>query len=109
MILYPDKTITHLDLDCFFVAVSRSMNPKLEGQPVLIGGSSDRGVVAACSYEARSYGIHSAMPIKLAKRLCPHAVIVHGDYEEFTKKSDEVTEIIRESVPVFEKSSIDEF
>ena len=109
MILYSDKTITHLDLDCFFVAVSRLMNPALEGKPVLIGGSSDRGVVAACSYEARRYGIHSAMPMKLAKRLCPEAVIVHGDYEEYTRKSDEVTEIIRENVPVFEKSSIDEF
>jgi DNA polymerase-4 len=109
MLLSPDKTIVHMDLDCFFVAVSRLMNPDLNGKPVLIGGSSDRGVVAACSYEARKYGIHSAMPMKLAKRLCPEALIVHGDYEMYTKKSDEVTEIIREQVPVYEKSSVDEF
>ncbi|HEX3081515.1 MAG TPA: DNA polymerase IV [Puia sp.] len=109
MILSADKTIVHMDLDCFFVAVSRLMNPSLNGKPVLIGGSSDRGVVAACSYEARKYGIHSAMPIKLAKRLCPEALIVHGDYEMYTKKSDEVTDIIREQVPVYEKSSVDEF
>ncbi|MCY7409781.1 MAG: DNA polymerase IV [Chitinophagales bacterium] len=109
MILSSDKTITHLDLDCFFVAVSRLMNPTLNGKPVLIGGSSDRGVVAACSYEARKYGIHSAMPMKLAKRLCPEALIVHGDYEMYAKKSDEVTQIISEKVPVYEKSSIDEF
>ena len=109
MILAPDRTIVHMDLDCFFVAVSRLMNPALNGKPVLIGGSSDRGVVAACSYEARKYGIHSAMPVKLAKRLCPEALIVHGDYDMYTRKSDEVTEIIRENVPLYEKSSIDEF
>jgi DNA polymerase-4 len=105
----PDRTIVHLDLDCFFVAVSRLMNPALNGKPVLIGGSSDRGVVAACSYEARKFGIHSAMPMKLAKRLCPEALIVHGDYEMYTKKSEEVTEIIKEKVPLYEKSSVDEF
>jgi DNA polymerase-4 len=105
----PYRTIVHMDLDCFFVAVSRLMNPALNGKPVLIGGSSDRGVVAACSYEARRYGIHSAMPMKLAKRLCPEALIVQGDYEMYSKKSDEVTEIIRGSVPVYEKSSVDEF
>lgn len=109
MLLTPDKTIVHMDLDCFFVAVSRLMNPALNGKPVLVGGGSDRGVVAACSYEARKYGIHSAMPMKLAKRLCPEALIVHGDYEMYTKKSDEVTEIIREKVPLFEKASVDEF
>jgi len=103
------RTIVHMDLDCFFVSVSRLMNPALNGKPVLIGGSSDRGVVAACSYEARKYGIHSAMPMKLAKRLCPEALIVHGDYEMYTKKSDEVTEIIKNNVPLYEKSSVDEF
>ncbi|MFI5134752.1 MAG: DNA polymerase IV [Chitinophagales bacterium] len=109
MFLNSDRTIVHMDLDCFFVAVSRLMNPALNNKPVLIGGSSDRGVVAACSYEARKYGIHSAMPMKLAKRLCPEALVVHGDYEMYTKKSDEVTEIIKENVPVYEKSSVDEF
>ena len=109
MILDPARTIVHLDLDCFFVAVSRWMNPALNERPVLIGGSSDRGVVAACSYETRKFGIHSAMPMKLARRLCPEALIVQGDYEMYTKKSDEVTEIISEYAPVYEKSSIDEF
>jgi DNA polymerase-4 len=109
MILDPARTIVHMDLDCFFVAVSRWMNPALNEKPVLIGGSSDRGVVAACSYETRKFGIHSAMPMKLARRLCPEALIVQGDYEMYTKKSDEVTEIISEYAPLYEKSSIDEF
>ncbi|MEO5674261.1 MAG: DNA polymerase IV [Chitinophagales bacterium] len=109
MILNSHRTIVHLDLDCFFVAVSRLMNAALNGKPVLIGGTSDRGVVAACSYEARTFGIHSAMPMKLARRLCPEAMIVQGDYEMYIKKSEEVTEIISERSPVFEKSSIDEF
>src|SRR6186997_3006616 len=103
------RTVMHMDLDTFFVSVSRLQNRELIGKPVLVGGSSDRGVVAACSYEARKFGIHSAMPMKLAKRLCPEALIVHGDYEMYTKKSDEVTEIIKEKVPLYEKSSVDEF
>src|SRR5258705_5893360 len=109
MILSADRTIVHMDLDCFFVAVSRLMNPELNGKPVLIGGSSGRGVVAACRYEARKFGIHSAMPMKLAKRLCPEAIIIRGDYDEYSKRSDEVTQIIREDAPVYERSSIDEF
>ena len=96
-------------MDCFFVSVSCLMDARLKGKPVLIGGSSDRGVVAACSYEARAYGIHSAMPMKNAKRLCPEAVIVRGDYEQYSKYSDMVTDIVKESVPLYEKSSIDEF
>src|SRR5436190_22654597 len=98
------RTIAHMDLDCFFVSVSRLLNPKLNSKPVLVGGG-ERGVVAACSYEARSFGIHSAMPMKQAKRLCPEAIIVRGDYDEYTKYSDMVTEIISEKVPVYEKSS----
>jgi len=97
-----------MDMDCFFVSVSRLINPKLEGKPVIVGGG-ERGVVAACSYETRGYGVHSAMPIKIAKRLCPEAIIIHGDYDEYSKRSDEVTEIIKESVPLYERSSIDEF
>jgi len=85
------------------------MDSRLKGKPVLVGGSSDRGVVAACSYEARAYGIHSAMPMKNAKRLCPEAVIVRGDYEQYSKYSNMVTDIVKESVPLYEKSSIDEF
>jgi DNA polymerase-4 len=85
------------------------MDARLKGKPVLVGGSSDRGVVAACSYEARAYGIHSAMPMKNAKRLCPEAVVVRGDYEQYSKYSNMVTDIVKESVPLYEKSSIDEF
>lgn len=104
-----NRTIVHMDMDCFFVSVSCLMDARLKGKPVLVGGSSDRGVVAACSYEARTYGIHSAMPMKNAKRLCPEAVIVRGDYEQYSKYSNMVTDIVKESVPLYEKSSIDEF
>lgn len=103
------NSILHLDLDTFFVSVERLKNAKLMGKPVLIGGTSDRGVVAACSYEARQFGIHSAMPMKLAKSLCPEAVIIRGNSADYTKHSKVVTDILQESVPVLEKSSIDEF
>ncbi len=76
--------------------------------PVIIGGSSDRGVVASCSYEARKYGIHSAMPSKMAKQLCPHAIFVRGDMDEYSRYSHMVTDILRQKVPVLEKASIDE-
>jgi DNA polymerase-4 len=85
------------------------LDKRLEGKPVLIGGTSDRGVVASCSYEARQYGIHSAMPMKLAKQLCPHAVVIRGNGGTYAKFSDAVTSIIKEEAPLFEKSSIDEF
>ena len=104
-----DRTIVHMDLDSFFVSVSVLQRPTLRGKPVLVGGTSDRGVVAACSYEARQFGIHSAMPMKIAKRLCPEAIIIRGDYEEYSKFSDVITEIIKENVPLCEKASIDEF
>jgi DNA polymerase IV len=104
-----NRHIAHLDLDAFFVSVERLRNPKLMGKPLLIGGSSDRGVVAACSYEARKFGIHSAMPMRAALRLCREAIVVKSDFEEYSKFSGMVTEVISESVPVFEKSSIDEF
>jgi len=97
-----------MDMDCFFVSVSRLINPKLIGRPVIVGGG-ERGVVAACSYETRTFGVHSAMPIKTAKRLCPEAIIIRGDYDEYSKRSDEVTQIIKEDVPLYERSSIDEF
>ncbi len=103
-----DRTIVHLDLDSFFVSAERLINSKLIGLPVIIGGSSDRGVVASCSYEARKFGIHSAMPMKLAKRLCSQAVVVRGDMELYSKYSRLVTDIIAESAPVYEKASIDE-
>lgn len=106
-----DKTrkIAHLDLDSFFVSVERLLNSELRDKPVLIGGTSSRGVVASCSYEARKFGIHSAMPMQQAKRMCPEAVIIKGNSAVYSKYSDIVTEIIKESVPLFEKASIDEF
>lgn len=103
-----NKTITHIDLDCFFVSVERLHNKKLLGRPVLVGGQ-ERGVVAACSYEARGFGIHSAMPMRTALQLCPEAIVVRGDTDEYSKYSNIVTEIIHETVPLYEKTSIDEF
>ena len=103
------STISHLDLDTFFVSVERLMDSRLNGRPVLIGGVTDRGVVASCSYEARSFGIHSAMPMRMARELCPEAVVIRGNSANYTKYSQLVTEIVRERVPVFEKTSIDEF
>jgi len=103
------RSIIHLDLDTFFVSCERLLDKRLLGKPVLIGGTSDRGVVASCSYEAREYGIHSAMPMRLARQLCPHAIVIRGNSGTYSKFSDEVTEIIKERSPVFEKSSIDEF
>ncbi|RNC91949.1 MAG: DNA polymerase IV [Allomuricauda sp.] len=103
------KTILHLDLDTFFVSVERRINPELQGRPLLVGGITDRGVVAACSYETRGFGIHSGMPMKMARELCPQATVIKGNAGTYSKVSDEVTEIIQEAVPVFEKSSIDEF
>ncbi len=106
----PDKrTIVHIDLDTFFVSCERLLDPRLNGKPVLIGGTSDRGVVASCSYEAREYGIHSAMPMRLARQLCPHAIVIRGNAGTYARFSDVVTEIIKERSPLFEKSSIDEF
>src|SRR6201993_2059578 len=104
-----NRTVVHMDLDTFFVSVERLHNSSLVDKPVLIGGTSDRGVVASCSYEARQYGIHSAMPMKMARQLCPHAIIIRGDHEQYTKLSNAVTDIIHENVPLYEKTSIDEF
>ncbi len=104
-----ERNIVHMDLDTFFVSCERLIDSKLNGKPVLIGGTSDRGVVASCSYEARRFGIHSAMPMRMAKQLCPEAVVLRGNSGVYSKYSDMVTEIIREQVPLYEKSSIDEF
>src|SRR5882672_7543008 len=103
------RIIAHFDLDAFFVSVECILDPKLKGIPLLVGGHSDRGVVAACSYEARKYGIHSAMPMKTAMRLCPHATVVGNARGEYSKYSRWVTEIIAAKAPLFEKASIDEF
>jgi DNA polymerase IV len=103
------RHIAHFDLDAFFVSVECLKAPNLKGKPLLVGGSGDRGVVTTCSYEARKFGIHSAMPMRLARRLCPEAIIIRGDMESYSKYSRLVTEIIQDTVPLFEKASIDEF
>lgn len=102
------RTIAHLDQDTFFVSVERLHNSSLIGKPVIIGGMGDRGVVAGCSYEARQFGVHSAMPMKLARNLCSDAVYIRGDLQQYSKYSNLVTDIIAERAPVFEKASIDE-
>lgn len=104
----PQRIIAHFDLDAFFVSVECLLDPSLKGKPLIVGGR-ERGVVAACSYEARKYGIHSAMPAKTAMRLCPHAIVVKGKRGEYSKYSRWVTEIIAAKAPLFEKASIDEF
>jgi len=109
MLLSDHRVVSHLDLDTFFVSVECLKNSSLKGKPLLIGGKSDRAVVAACSYEARRFGVHSAMAMKLARRLCPHAIIMQGDMEEYSKYSTLVTQVIKNEVPAFEKASIDEF
>ncbi|OZV70681.1 DNA polymerase IV [Winogradskyella aurantia] len=104
-----NRSIVHMDLDTFFVSCERRLDSRLEGRPILIGGTSDRGVVASCSYEARKFGVHSAMPMRMAKQLCPEAIVLRGNTGTYTKFSNEVTDIIKENVPMYEKSSVDEF
>jgi DNA polymerase-4 len=104
-----NRHIVHLDLDTFFVSCERLLDRRLKQLPVLIGGTGDRGVVASCSYETRQFGIHSGMPMKMAKVLCPDAVVIRGNSSVYSKFSDMVTDIIKEQSPLFEKSSIDEF
>jgi len=103
------RAIVHMDLDTFFVSCERLLDHRLIGKPVLIGGTSDRGVVASCSYEARRFGIHSAMPMRMAKNLCPEAIVLRGNTGIYTKFSNQVTEVIKDTVPLYEKSSVDEF
>lgn len=98
-----------MDLDSFFVSVERKRDSRLNGLPLIVGGNSNRGVVAACSYEARHFGVHSAMPMYLARQLCPDATIISGDMEAYSQHSRMITEIIAESAPLYEKASIDEF
>ena len=109
MIKYDGRSILHMDLDAFFVSVECLRDGRLRNKPLIIGGKSGRGVVAACSYETRMFGVHSAMPMKLALQLCPDAIVISGDAEAYSMYSKTVTEIIREKAPLFEKSSIDEF
>src|SRR5699024_2062752 len=103
------KSILHLDLDTFFVSVERLLHSELQDKPLLVGGLGDRGVVAACSYETRRFGVYNGMAMKLARRLCPEAVVIKGNASTYSKYSDLVTEIIKSEVPLFEKTSVDEF
>lgn len=103
-----NRAIVHMDMDTFFVSCERLTHTELTGIPLIIGGG-DRGVVASCSYEARKFGVRSAMPIRMALRLCPDAKVIRGDYEMYSKYSHLVTQIIQDKVPVMEKASIDEF
>jgi len=103
------RHIVHIDLDSFFVSVERKFHPELIGKAVIIGGSAERGVVASCSYEARKYGVHSAMPTGQALKLCPHAIVIHGSHGLYSEASREVTEIIHNAVPLYQKTSVDEF
>ena len=105
---FQNSTIVHLDLDTFFVSVERLINSGLIGKPVIIGGLSDRGVVASCSYEARRFGVHSAMPVRMALNLCRDAIVIRGDMDQYTKYSRLVTDVIADCAPVYEKASIDE-
>ena len=103
------KSILHLDLDTFFVSVERLLNSELLKKPVLVGGTGSRGVVAACSYETRRYGVRSGMAMKMARQLCPQAVVIRGNAGTYMKYSTLITDIIRDTVPLFEKTSVDEF
>lgn len=103
-----ERAIVHMDLDTFFVSCERLVNSQFKDIPLIIGGG-DRGVVSSCSYEARTFGVRAAMPIKMALRLCPQARVVKGDMELYSRMSHMVTEVIEESAPVMEKASIDEF
>lgn len=102
------RNVLHLDLDSFFVAVERLRDSRLNDRPVIIGGLSGRGVVSSCSYEARRFGVHSAMPMKMARQLCGDAVFLRGDMEAYTQYSRLVTDVIHEEAPLYEKASIDE-
>ena len=101
--------IAHFDLDSFFVSVEFIKDPSLKGKAVMVGGQNERGIVTTCSYEARKFGVHSAMPMKTAMRLCPHAIVIPGTYSEYSRYSKWVTQIIASKAPLFEKASIDEF
>ncbi|WP_298502781.1 DNA polymerase IV [uncultured Maribacter sp.] len=103
------KTILHFDLDTFFVSCERLLDSRLNNKPVIVGGTGDRGVVSAASYETRAYGVHSGMPMKMARQLCPNAIYIRGNAGTYTKFSKQVTQILQQEVPILEKASVDEF
>lgn len=103
-----ERAVVHIDMNTFFVSCERLTNSELNGIPLIIGGG-ERGVVASCSYEARRFGVRSAMPIHMAMKLCPQAKIMKGDMELYSRLSHDITEIIQQKAPVVEKASIDEF
>ena len=103
------RSIVHMDMDTFYVSVERLLDSRLNNKAILLGGTGDRGVVASCSYEARVFGVHSGMSMKMARELCPQAIVIRGEAGVYSKYSKMITEILREEVPVLEKSSIDEF
>jgi len=107
--MFYEKAILHLDLDTFFVSVERLKDSRLQGVPLIVGGKSDRAVVASCSYETRQYGVHSGMSMRMARYLCPDALVISGDMERYSYYSRLITDIIEERAPLFEKASIDEF
>src|SRR5690348_6792554 len=102
-------SILHVDMDAFFVSVELLERPELRGKPVIVGGQpNQRGVVTAASYEARKYGVHSAMPLRTAGRLCPHAVYLDGHHKKYSEWSDRVAKILAQFSPTVEMVSIDE-
>lgn len=103
-----ENNILHVDMDAFFASVEQRDNPELRGKPVIVGGMSERGVVSTCSYEARKYGVHSAMPIFMAKEKCPNGIFVSGRYGRYTKVSQDVFRILNDITPIIEQVSIDE-
>ncbi|CUP23389.1 MULTISPECIES: DNA polymerase IV [Clostridium] len=103
-----DKIILHVDMDAFFASVEQRDNPKLKGKPVIVGGVSERGVVSTCSYEARKYGVKSAMPIFMAQKLCPQGIYLRGRYWRYKEVSAQIFNIFREITPLVEPLSIDE-
>lgn len=104
-----DRHIAHLDMDQFLISVEQLRNSTLKGKPILIGGSNDRGVVAACSEEARQFGIHPAMPMRIALRLCKYATVLKTDHEVYSQYSKLIYDVIKEATPLVEKSNLDSF